>query len=70
MATARVGSCGVSITTTPSEVVTKLGLQPRSLVVVNTWGVTRSIIETCWAMSWVLRSGYCVAVRPPSIPRT
>src|SRR6266542_6633015 len=46
IATARVGSCGVSITTTPSLVVTKLGLQPRRRVVVNTFGVTRSIIET------------------------
>jgi len=34
MATARVGSCGVSMATTPSEVTTKLGLQPRSRVVV------------------------------------
>jgi hypothetical protein len=38
-----VGSCGVSITTTPSEVTTKLGLQPRSFVLVNTLGVTCSI---------------------------
>jgi hypothetical protein len=34
MAIARVGSCGVSIATTPSEVTTNDGLQPRSFVVV------------------------------------
>ena len=51
IATARVGSCGVSMTTTPSEVVTKLGLQPRSRVVVKTFGVTRSIIEITWSMA-------------------
>ena len=34
IATAFVGSWGVSMTTTPSAVVTKLGLQPRSLVLV------------------------------------
>jgi hypothetical protein len=32
MATARVGSCGVSMTTVPAEVTTKLGLQPRTVV--------------------------------------
>src|SRR6185436_15088837 len=31
------------MTTTPSEVTTKLGLQPRSFVFVNTFGVTCSI---------------------------
>src|SRR5260370_39660468 len=40
--TALLGSCGVSTTTTPSEVTTRLGLQPRSLVVVNTFSVTCS----------------------------
>src|ERR1700716_2306535 len=43
IATARVGSCGVSITTTPSDVVTKLGLHPRSVVSVNTLAVTCSM---------------------------
>ncbi len=33
----------MSITTTPSEVTTKLGLQPRSFVLVKTFGVTCSI---------------------------
>src|SRR5918994_4699222 len=45
MATARVGSCGVSMTTTPSDVTTKLGLQPRRVVIVKTRSATRSIIE-------------------------
>src|SRR5258707_4338664 len=40
--TALLGSCGVSTTTTPSEVTTRLGLQPRILVVVNTFSVTCS----------------------------
>src|SRR5450756_2522554 len=43
ISTAFVGSCGVSITTTPSEVVTKLGLEPRSFVFVKTFGVTFSM---------------------------
>src|SRR6266849_1073865 len=38
--TALLGSCGVSTTTTPAVVTTKLGLQPRSLVEVNTFSVT------------------------------
>src|SRR5215218_5324254 len=54
MATAFVGSCGVSMTTTPSDVVTKLGLQPRSLVFVNTFAVTRSIIEVAASMKKAL----------------
>src|SRR6478672_11495518 len=71
MATAFGGSCGVSMTTTPSDVTTKLGLQPRRLVVVKTLGVTRSIIETACCMGscaprgvrrrlrvvWLLRGG-------------
>src|SRR6266852_3289902 len=43
IATAFVGSWGVSMMTTPSDVVTKLGLQPRSLVSVKTFAVTCSI---------------------------
>src|SRR4051794_23706928 len=62
MATALVGSCGVSMTTTPSDVTTKLGLQPRSLVVVKTLGVTRSIIETACCMGFAAPRGKCSAV--------
>src|SRR3954447_26017583 len=51
IATARVGSCGVSITTTPADVTTKLGLQPRSFVFVKTLAVTRSIIEVIWSVT-------------------
>src|SRR5215204_1384547 len=51
------------MTTTPAEVTTKLGLQPRNFVVVKTFGVTCSIID-------MRRDApYWVAVRPPSIPR-
>src|SRR3954467_9719841 len=56
IATALVGSCGVSMTTTPSDVTTKLGLQPRSFVVVKTLAVTRSIIEAAGAVA-LMRSG-------------
>src|SRR4249920_3373217 len=38
--------------TTPPEVTTKLGLQPRSFVVVKTLGVTRSSSSVAVAMSW------------------
>src|SRR5260370_23247119 len=47
--TALLGSCGVSTTTTPSEVTTRLGLQPRRLVVVNTFSVTCS---TAYLLGW------------------
>src|SRR5439155_11607800 len=60
MATARVGSCGVSSWTTPSDVTTKLGLQPRSFVVVKTFGVTRSSSRVATAIgpgSLLLRGG-------------
>src|SRR5437667_9362170 len=69
MATAGVGSCGVSIWTTPSDVTTKLGLQPRSLVFVKTLGVTRSssIVATAmWTGSHLLR-GCQPAVDPQDL---
>src|SRR5262245_35291272 len=66
IATAFVGSCGVSMTTTPSDVVTKLGLQPRSFVVVNTFPVTDSIIDIDWS-SFLLGRGQA-AVDPEHLP--
>jgi hypothetical protein len=68
MATARVGSWGVSMTTTPSLVVTKLGLQPRRRVFVKTLGVTRSIIVVAVsiARSSVLMSLLLVSVATAS----
>src|SRR6478609_12240063 len=57
------------MTTTPPDVVTKLGLQPRSFVVVKTFGVTGSSSSVAVGIGGLL-VGYWVAVRPPSIPRT
>ena len=44
MATALVGSWGVSTMTTPSSVITMLGLHPRSVVSVQTLLVTFCIV--------------------------
>src|SRR3954453_18745943 len=48
IATALVGSWGVSTTTTPAEVTTKLGLQPRISVEVKTLGVTCCTVGPSW----------------------
>src|SRR3954452_4066272 len=45
MATALVGSCGVSTMTTPSSVSTMLGLQPRIVVSVQTLLVTFCMVR-------------------------
>src|SRR6476646_10115063 len=75
IATALVGSCGVSMTTTPSDVATKLGLQPRSLLVVKTFEVTRSNSRAAVGMSgllawsgWVLLRGGQAAVDAEHLP--
>ena len=68
IATAFVGSCGVSMTTTPSDVVTKLGLQPRSFVVVKTFAVTCSIIDIVVGVSSLLGRGQA-AVDPEDLAR-
>ncbi len=47
IATAFVGSCGVSMTTGPLEVLTKLGLQPRTFVSAKMRSVTCSM---AWAV--------------------
>ena len=62
IATAFVGSCGVSMTTGPFDVSTKIGLQPRTFVSVE--DPVGDLLHGPGAPS----GSYWVAVRPPSMP--